>query len=239
MARWLVLLVWCGCGVACSGAEAPAEVDALALNAFEFSEFCAETGAMRCERCRSDAAEGREQCLRVCAALAARTGASTCFASCELPAPSCDPECALAPDECAAPGFRFQPSLPADRTIEAACTSANARNRGCRQGPLRTNCETSSRLERSEVVEVYECLSELTCGAVAGPCLAELGDSTFGALLADSCPSEPLAETLVSAVNRAAVWLRPEVLDDAGVCTEQACSEGRFSACVQAWASAL
>jgi hypothetical protein len=209
------------------------------LNAFEFSEYCAETGAMRCKRCRDDADDERDECLRVCAALSERTGASTCFASCEVPRPSCDAECALDPDECAAPGFRFLPSLPSDTALEAACASANLRNHGCRQGPVRTDCGTSSRLERPEAAAVYECVAELECDAVSKPCFSLLGESNSGESLAASCPGEPLDEALVSAVNRAAVWVLPEVLEDARVCSEQACSKRRFSACVQAWVGAL
>lgn len=239
MTRWLLLVVSCWFGTACSGAETTVESGALALNAFEFSEYCAETGAMRCERCRAEAEDERGECFRVCAALSERTGSSTCFASCEVPRASCDAECALAPDECAAPGFRFQPSLPGDASIEAVCTSANLRNQGCRQAPVRTDCEASGRLERPEAAAVYECLAELECGAVAKSCFWELGVSTFGESLAASCPSEPLDEALVSTVNRAAVWVLPEVLEDARVCSERACSERRFSACVQAWVGAL
>lgn len=239
MTRWLVLVLSGWCGVACSGSGTPSESDSISLNAFEFSEYCAETGALRCDRCRADVEDERGGCLRVCAALAERTGSSTCFASCGLPSASCDAECSLDPDECAVSGFRFEPSLPADAVIEAACASANVRNRGCRQSPIRTDCEASSRLERPETAQVYTCLSALACDADVKPCLSRLGESTFGAALADSCPEEALDQALIAAVNRAAVWAREEVLDDAAVCGEQACSEQRFSACVQAWVGAL
>jgi hypothetical protein len=239
MARWLFLVIACWCGVACSRSGTPSESDSISLKAFEFSEYCAETGALRCDRCRADVEDEREECFRVCAALAERTGSSTCFASCESRSASCDAECGLDPDECAVSGFRFEPSLPPDATIESACTSANVRNRGCRQSPIRTDCQRSSRLERQKTAEVYACVSALECDADAEPCLARLGTSGFGASLAESCPDEPLEKALISAVNRAAVWARAEALDDAAVCSEQACSEQRFAACVQAWVSAL
>ncbi len=239
MTRWLILMVSCWLGAACSGAGTTGETGAIALKAFEFSEYCAETGAMRCERCRGEADDEREECLRVCAALSERTGSSTCFASCDVTRRSCDAECSLESNECAAPGFRFQPSLPSDAAIEAVCKSANLRNQGCRQGPVRTDCEASSRLERPEVAGVYDCLAELECSAAAKACFSRLGESSFGESLAASCPSEALDEALVSAVNRAAVWVLPEVLEDARVCSERACSERRFSACVQAWVGAL
>jgi hypothetical protein len=239
MTRWPFLAISCWCGVACTGSGTPSESDSISLNAFEFSEYCAETGAVRCDRCRADVEDEREECFRVCAALAERTGSSTCFASCGSPRASCDAECSLDPDECAVSGFRFEPSLPADVVIESACTSANVRNRGCQQSPIRTDCEQSSRLERPETAQVYACLSELDCDADTKPCLARLGTSSLGASLAESCPDESLEEALISAVDRAAVWARSEVLDDAAVCSKQACSEQRFAACVQAWVSAL
>lgn len=239
MTRWLVLLLSSGGGVACSAAEEPRRPDVLSLKAFAFSEYCAETGGDRCARCSSDVEAEREECFHVCAALAQRTGSSACFATCGHPQQSCDVECGLDPAECAVPRFRFEPLLPRDGAIEAACTRANARNRACRQGPVRTDCEASSRLERTEAAEAYECLAALACGADPAPCVAGLGESDFGDLLASSCASEPLDGSSISAVNRAAVWVRAEVLDDALVCTEQACSEQRFSACVQAWVGAL
>jgi hypothetical protein len=239
MTRWLLWVISCWCGVACSGSGTRSESDSISLKAFEFSEYCAETGALHCDRCRADVEDEREECFRVCAALAERTGSSTCFASCESSRSSCDAQCSLDPDECAVSGFRFEPSLPADAVIAAACTSANVRNRSCRQSPIRTDCDQSSRLERPETAQVYACLSELECDADGKPCLARLGSSSFGASLAESCLDEPLEDALISAVNAAAVWARAEVLDDAAVCSEQACSEQRFAACVQAWVGAL
>jgi hypothetical protein len=238
MTRGLLLVISCWCGAACSRSGTPSE-SLISLKAFEFSEYCAETGALRCDRCRADEEDAREECFRVCAALAERTGSTTCFASCESWRSSCDVECSLDPEACATSGFRFEPSLPADAVIESACTSANVRNRGCQQSPIRTDCEHSSRLERPETAQVYACLSELECDADAKPCLARLGASNFGASLAESCPDEPLEEVLISAVNRAAMWAREEVLDDVAVCSVKACSERRFAACVRAWVSAL
>ena len=123
--------------------------------------------------------------------------------------------------------------------MASACARANSRNRACRQSPLRTDCESSARLEREEAAEVYRCLAELECGASPNVCVSRLGESMFGASLAESCASQPLEAALISAVNRAAVWVRPEVLSDALICAEQACSTQRFSACVQAWVGAL
>lgn len=239
MARWLAWMLACGCLPGCSGGGAPAEPGSTFLSAFEFSEFCAETGAESCERCRDDIADERDECLRVCAALAERTGSSECFASCRVERAVCETECGLEPNTCAVPGFRFEPSLSQDPAIESACTSANARNLRCRRAPGRLDCAEKSRLERPEAAQVYACLAALECDADTADCTAALGRSEFGTELAEQCPSEPLDDALITAVNRAAIWVRPEALADAAVCAERACSERRFSACVQAWLSAL
>jgi len=238
MSRLFVWVLAGGCLCGCSDG-APAESRSSSLNAFEFSEYCAETGTESCDRCRDRIDEERDECLRVCAALAERTGSSECFASCRVERAVCEPECRLEPSSCAAPGFRFEPSLSRDPALESACASANARNLRCRQAPARMDCAAKSRLERSEAAQVYACLAELECGADTDPCLETLGESELGASLAAACPADPLDEGLISALNRAAVWARPEVLADAAVCAERACFERGFSACVQAWMSAM
>jgi len=239
MARWLVLTLWCGCGFACSEGGGSAGPQSLTLKAFEFSEYCAESGGERCERCRADLDLELEACFRVCAALAERTGSSACFASCGVQPELCDDECGFEPGECAVPGFRFRPRLPVDAAVDSACAAANSRNRACRAAPIRTDCAWSSQVEHEAAASAYACLAELPCGAPVEPCLSGLGESTFGESLADACPSEPLDEALIATVNRAAVWVRDEALDDAFACSEHACSERRFQACVQAWVGAL
>lgn len=200
----------------------------------------------KCEQTRCDARHARDSlaCSRcTSAALNAMYYSSSidvgssCTYSCSTS--TCDESDRTT---CEDTSFSFEVQAPPDPKLQEGCERMFDHAKACGTTTTvdKARCATWAKVERPEMVAVYECAANAACDSSAS--CGEPAKGAFGSEICDGlrgrCADEPCSAELRATVDDLGSWLKTDVKDAARSCLEQrSCNDAR--GCFNAWASAI